>query len=111
MSRTEDIEATYALSPMQEGMLFHSLYDVVAGVDTEQLVCYLHESLSLSALERAWQRVTDRHAILRTAFRWENLAAPVQEVHAKVSVPFTAEGWQGANATEVETRLKAFLKV
>jgi amino acid adenylation domain-containing protein len=110
MSQAEDIEVTYPLSPMQEGMLFHSLYDVVAGVDIEQMVCYLHEPLSLPALERAWARVAERHAILRTSFRWENLASPRQAVHAKVTVPFAVERWQGTPASEVEARLKVFLK-
>jgi amino acid adenylation domain-containing protein len=110
MSLTDDIEVAYPLSPMQEGMLFNSLYAIDSGVDIEQMVCGLYEPLSFAALERAWARVAERHDILRTSFRWENLAAPAQEVHRTATVPFVVASWEGASAEEAEARLRAFLK-
>src|SRR5215204_3115190 len=69
----ENIEAIYALSPMQEGMFFHSLYAPQSGVYFQQLNCVLEGRLNIDAFQRAWQRVVDRHAILRTAFVWKRL--------------------------------------
>ena len=54
-------------------MLFHSLSARVPGVDIEQILCGLHEELDSRALERAWQRVAERHDVLRTGFQWEAL--------------------------------------
>ena len=39
--RRESIEGLYRLSGLQQGMLFHSLYDCEAGAYTEQLSCDL----------------------------------------------------------------------
>ena len=36
-----NIEDIYPLSPMQQGMLFHSLYEPQSGVYLEQMVCTL----------------------------------------------------------------------
>ena len=66
------VEASYLLSPMQQGMLFHSLYAQEAGgVYIQQMLCTLLEPLDAPALQRAWQKVLERHPILRTSFRWD----------------------------------------
>ena len=62
-----NIETIYALSPMQEGMLFHTLYDPDSGVYFEQTVCTLRGDLDASAFEQAWQATVERYAILRTS--------------------------------------------
>ena len=76
----------YPLSPMQQGMLYHHLTAPGSGVDLEQIVCTLPEAVDAGALERAWQRVVDRHPALRTSLRWEGEPAPVQLVHARARV-------------------------
>ena len=65
---TRRIQDVYPLSPLQEGMLFHSLYAPESGVYVEQLSCELLGPLDVAAFERAWGRVIERHAILRTAW-------------------------------------------
>ncbi len=74
-----NIEDSYPLAPMQQGMLFHSLYAEKAWVDIEQMIISLHERVDAPALVKAWQCVVDRHAVMQTSFRWENLDEPVQE--------------------------------
>ena len=68
-SRTGEhgIQATYRLSPMQEGMLYHYLSAKYAGVDIEQIVVSVQEPLDVDALDDAWQRAAQRHPALRTA--------------------------------------------
>ncbi|MGQ0445284.1 MAG: condensation domain-containing protein, partial [Beijerinckiaceae bacterium] len=69
---------TYELSPMQAGMLFHTVSGKDPGVDISQAVATLHEPLDEAHFLRAWQRVVERHSILRSRFRWEGVAEPVQ---------------------------------
>ncbi len=103
------IEDIYPLSPMQQGMLFHSLYEGHSGVYFEQTSWTLHGSLDRAAFSRAWQQVIDRHSALRTSFVWEELDEPVQVVHRQVVVPFTFEDWRGLNPEAQAARLEAFM--
>ncbi len=87
----KNIVESYALSPMQQGMLFHSQYAPGSGVDIEQIVCELNETIIPDLFCKAWMLVVDRHPILRTNFKWEELEVPIQEVHEKVNLPFFYE--------------------
>ncbi len=88
---TADIEDIYPLTPLQQGMLFHALYEAQPGVDIEQLVLTIRADLDFEAFERAWQWVVDRHAILRTSFKWEDLDQPQQQVHKNVRASIYVE--------------------
>ena len=79
------IDDIYPLSPMQQGMLFHALYEPHAGADIVQLRYTLRGRLDAVALERAWQSAVDRQPVLRTAFRWQRLQRPLQVVFGDVS--------------------------
>src|SRR5437867_3933463 len=100
----------YALSPMQQGLLFHSLSARQPGVDIEQILCALPEALDVECFARAWQRVVDRHPILRTSFRWEGLPEPRQEVHLHVCLPLEQIEWRGLPAAERAKRLEDYLR-
>src|SRR5437867_13229908 len=97
----------YPLSPMQEGMLFHHLSDGHLGVDIEQILGTLRETIDSAAFEGAWQRAAERHAILRTGFRWEGLDAPQQQVHRQVRLHVEEEDWRGLPEQEQQNRLEA----
>src|SRR5258708_37600681 len=88
-----DAEAAYPLSPMQHGMLFHSLYAPHSGVYLQQVVGTLHHGLNVPAFREAWQKTVSRHPVLRISFRHEGLPAPLQEVHTEVEMPFEVEDW------------------
>lgn len=103
-------ETAYPLSPLQQGMLFHHLSEPGSGVDIEQMVGTLRETVNAAALYAAWQKVIARHAILRTRFRWEGLSQPMQEVASVASVPFVLEDWRALPTTEQEEKVRAFLK-
>ena len=104
-----DLEDVYPLSPMQKGMLFHTLLAPDAGVYFEQLGCRLRGGLRADAFRRAWQRVTDRHPVLRTGFNWESLDRPMQLVHRRVELPWDAQDWRGLSDADQGGRLEAFL--
>jgi amino acid adenylation domain-containing protein len=104
------IEAVYALSPLQEGMLFHSVFAPRSGVYIEQLCCTLRGALDVLSFARAWQQVVERHAILRTAFSWKSLDKMLQVVNRQVEIPIEEQDWRKLSATEQSARLRAFLK-
>jgi amino acid adenylation domain-containing protein len=106
----KNIEAIYPLSPTQQGMLFHSLYDRESGVYVEQLAATLRGDLDVNAFSQAWQRVVDRHAVLRTAFAWKRLEQMMQVVRQRVTVPIVQEDWRHYPAEEQEKRLDAWLE-
>ncbi|HWF88635.1 MAG TPA: condensation domain-containing protein, partial [Pyrinomonadaceae bacterium] len=85
---SERISASYPLSAMQQGMLFHSVYDPRAGCYVQQMVCRLREELDLIGLERAWQQTVDRYDILRTSFKL-SIDQSLQEVHPHVTIGVT----------------------
>src|ERR1700730_12244963 len=87
------IEDTYPLSPLQQGMLLHTLRDPTSGVDVVQLVFELHEVLDVANFLLAWRRVAARHSTLRTSFRWEDIEQPQQEVHAEIELPWEERNW------------------
>ncbi|WP_047678817.1 non-ribosomal peptide synthetase, partial [Xenorhabdus sp. NBAII XenSa04] len=84
----ENIQDIYALSPLQDGILFHHL---LAHEGDPYLLSSQMAFADRALLDRylaAMQRVVDRHDILRTVFIWQSLSAPVQVVwrHAALSV-------------------------
>jgi acyl carrier protein len=106
-SRIEDI---YPLSPMQQNMLFHSLHAPKPGLYVNQTTLSLPRNLRVSAWEQAWQRVVDRHAILRTSFVWEGIDEPLQVVHQQVKIALEQYDWRVLSAVEQKERLQAFYR-
>ncbi len=110
MNAKNNIEDTYSLSPMQQAMLFHYQLASEAGVYVQQLVGSLRENLNVEAFKKAWDSVAGRYHILRTAFRWEGLKEPLQDVYDKVEVPFEEQDWRHLSADEQTVKYEEFLK-
>lgn len=106
----ENLEDLYELSPVQQGLLFHTLYEPQSEVYFEQFSFTLQGNLDVSAFKRAWQQVVDRHPILRTCFYWEDLDKPYQVVHKQVKFPWEELDWQGLSLANQQERLEAFLQ-
>ena len=107
---TKTIDEIYALTPMQQGMLFHSLYDMKSGINVEQIVCKLKEDLNLLAFRQAWEQVIERHSIFRTSFRWEAMKEPVQDVHKQVKLVIDEQDWRDLSTIEKEKRMENYLR-
>jgi amino acid adenylation domain-containing protein len=106
----ENVEDIYRLSPMQQGMLFHTLLDGESTPYFEQMSCVLHGSLDEEALRNAWQRVIGRHSVLRTSFHWVGLEQPVQVVLKVATAQWTALDWSGLSRGEQETQFEQLLR-
>ncbi|HEX7335226.1 MAG TPA: amino acid adenylation domain-containing protein [Pyrinomonadaceae bacterium] len=110
MRNGNQIEDLYPLSPVQHGMLFHSLFAPESGVYYVQKCCTLRGELNVAAFEQAWQRVIDRHPILRTAFIWEELDQPLQVVYKQLSLPLEQNDWRRLAELDQQQQLDALLK-
>jgi len=91
------IEEELPLTPLQQGMLFHSLRD--PDIYCNQLCLTLDGALDAEALRRAWTQALQRHSMLRTSFHWRDLPAMRQRVHANVALPWTFADWRGLDET------------
>ncbi|MDB4979261.1 MAG: Non-ribosomal peptide synthase [Myxococcales bacterium] len=108
--KPEVIESSYGLTPVQLGMLFSRAHAAGSGVDIEQMTATLREPLDVANLRRAWQVVVAQHGALRTRFRWDGLAAPVQEVLVQVELPLLETDLRGLSAAQQTSALDAFLR-
>ncbi|HTK08293.1 MAG TPA: amino acid adenylation domain-containing protein [Ktedonobacteraceae bacterium] len=101
------IEDIYPLSPMQAGLLFHSLYAPASPVYCVYLNWTLQGSFHAEAWQWAWQQVVNRHPILRTAFIWQGLDEPVQVVCTQVTVPWRIYDWRAFSDQERRQQIEA----
>src|SRR6266481_1498701 len=98
------------LTPTQQAMLIYSLYAPESKAYFEQ-VCYAYRGpLNSSAFAAAWQRVIQRHEILRTSFSTADAEHLCQFVHADARLPFQEQDWRGLPVSEQERRRDQFLK-
>lgn len=108
-SKNKDIESIYPLSPMQQGMLFHTLYHPESRIYFEQFRFTLHGPLDRRAFEQAWQQLVDRHSALRALFVWKNRQEILQVVRKRVDVPWTNLDCRSFSPQEQQARLNSFL--
>ncbi|QHM08465.1 plipastatin non-ribosomal peptide synthetase PpsC [Bacillus subtilis] len=80
MPQQPEIQDIYPLSFMQEGMLFHSLYDEQSRAYFEQASFTINGQLDLERFQKSMDAVFDRYDIFRTAFIYKNVAKPRQVV-------------------------------
>ncbi|MEW5931095.1 MAG: amino acid adenylation domain-containing protein [Gemmatimonadota bacterium] len=103
------VEDAYPLSPLQQGMLFHSREAPDESNYFEQFTFHLAGALAPAVMRRAWQAVVDRHDVLRTAFVRRPTGEDVQVVLRGVEVPFAEHDWRGAAAGDHPRMLDRFL--
>ncbi|KAA0157811.1 hypothetical protein FNF31_05709 [Cafeteria roenbergensis] len=105
LARVEDM---YALTPMQQGMLFHSAYAESPSEDVYFIQDWFRVSgcVDLGAFQAAWSHVVERHAILRTVFEWEGLAAPVQVVLKDAGLEWRESDLRGLGEAEQAAALR-----
>ncbi|WP_407562708.1 amino acid adenylation domain-containing protein [Streptomyces sp. 184] len=98
-----DLVEVLPVSPLQEGLLFHAVYDEQAATDVYvgQLVLGVDGPLDAAVLRASWQALLARHASLRAGFRQPSGATrPVQVVVQDVELPWREEDLAGLGAAE-----------
>ena len=103
------LEAALPLTPLQEGMLFHALYDDEAiDVYAIQVAFALDGPLRADALRTAADALVGRHAALRAGFQLRKSGLPVQLVRRDVRVPWSELDLRGLQPDEQQRRLNRY---
>ncbi|REG51589.1 non-ribosomal peptide synthase protein (TIGR01720 family)/amino acid adenylation domain-containing protein [Paraburkholderia sp. BL6669N2] len=90
------VDDIYPLSPMQHGILFHSLFAPEQSTYVNQLVATLIEP-DVVRLRAAFEAAVPRHDILRTSFTPDE-ATPMQIVHRQARMPVGILDWRERGA-------------
>ena len=85
-----NIENVFALSPLQEGMLFHYLSEkeTKSRLYFEQLTLGISGNLNIEHFKKAWNLVVEQNAMLRAVFKLENVKQPVQIILKNHDIDF-----------------------
>ncbi|MBB4890976.1 amino acid adenylation domain-containing protein, partial [Streptomyces netropsis] len=84
------VEDILPLSPLQQGLLFHAVYDEEsADIYAVQLVLEIEGPLHAGSMRLAAAALLRRHANLRAAFLHEKFDEPVQLIPREVELPWT----------------------
>ncbi|MEW5067985.1 plipastatin non-ribosomal peptide synthetase PpsC [Bacillus subtilis] len=108
MPQQPEIQDIYPLSFMQEGMLFHSLYDEQSRAYFEQASFTINGQLDLERFQKSMDAVFGRYDIFRTAFIYKNVAKPRQVVLKQRHCPVHVEDISHLNERDKEHCTEAF---
>lgn len=104
-----NLESIYPLSPLQTGMLYHSLEAPEAGMYFMQGTYPIPGEVDVAAFRAAWQMLVDRHAMFRTRVLWEKREEPLQVVSRQLPVPFEHRDCQAVPPSERAAHLRGIL--
>ncbi|MGR4879945.1 amino acid adenylation domain-containing protein [Streptomyces sp. LARHCF249] len=104
-----DVEDIHPLTPMQAGMLFHTLADPASPTYFEQMTYVLEGVADPDLLAAAWQRTADQLGVLRAHVVWEGVDRPLMVVRRRAALPVERLDWRGASEREREQALAELL--
>lgn len=104
------IEAIYPLTPVQEGMLFHSLFDNEGSAYIEQLHCEFAGEIDIEVFKETWKQIIQSHSVLRTSFVHLDLSRPLQIVNKQVSLPIEVIDWSDLEAGQAQRQFHELCK-
>ncbi|PPK65378.1 non-ribosomal peptide synthetase [Actinokineospora auranticolor] len=104
-----EVDDIYPLTPLQAGMVFHTLVDADSGAYVDQVRLVLDGVTDPTALVAAFQSVVDRTPVLRTAVIWEDVAEPVQVVRRSVRLDADVRDWRDLAAADVDAAMRNLL--
>jgi amino acid adenylation domain-containing protein len=107
--QVDNVEDLYKLSNVQQDVLSQCLSEAAGAAHARQSGYTLKGTPDQAIFAQAWQQVVARHAVLRTAFYWENLDKPLQVVARRAELSCEWLDWRDAANGEPDERLQAFL--
>jgi len=110
LNATGPVDDLCRVTPLQHGMLFHSLYSGDKDVYFARFSWRLSGALDAKHFASAWQQAIDRNTSLRTSFSFDGLQDPVQIVNRDVTAALQRLDWSGHSETEQASMLREFLE-
>ncbi|MET0412729.1 MAG: condensation domain-containing protein, partial [Polyangiaceae bacterium] len=104
-----EIEDLYPLTPMQEGLLMHTLLEPGTGIYLMQHDHRIEDTVDVDAFRRAWQHVAEEYDVLRTAYVW-NEGGMLQAVHKSAVTDSQFHDLRAKSEAEREAALNAMLE-
>lgn len=102
------VKNIYALTPLQEGMLFHSLNREENTPYFEQMIFEIEGRFNQKIFEQSWNVIVERHDTFRTIFVHKNTQDPKQVVLKEGKVEFFYDDLSFDSKSE--DRLNDFIK-
>ena len=106
----QQIEDLYPMTPMQEGMLVHTLLEPGTGLYYMQDRYRINSALDPQRFAEAWQAVIARHEALRASFCWNVGEQMLQIIHRPGATAIDFLDWRSEPQDSHEPRLQALLK-
>ncbi|MFP3419637.1 amino acid adenylation domain-containing protein [Bacillus sp. SIMBA_154] len=106
--KRDQVQDMYYLSPMQEGMLFHTLHHQEKGFYVEQMDMNVKGTLRHDLLEKSMNIIVERYDIFRTVFLHEKVKRPIQVVLKKRPFTLDVVDMQDLSEDEQLVRIEAF---
>jgi len=104
------IDDVYPMTPMQEGMLLHTLLEPGTGIYYMQDRYRINSALEPQRFAQAWQAVVARHEALRASFSWSAGEAMLQIIHKPGHTAVDYQDWRELDDEAQEQRLQALHK-
>ncbi|MCP4214578.1 MAG: hypothetical protein GY765_07970, partial [bacterium] len=89
--KKSDVKAIYALSPMQEGMLFYSMMKEDSSAYFEQMALSVSGPMNAELLEKTVNLLIEKYDVLRTIFTYKKTRKPRQILLKKRAIKITFE--------------------
>src|SRR5262249_1391040 len=106
---TYEIEDLYPLTPLQHGMLVHTLLAPGSGMYIVQTGVLIEGDLDPAAFRRAWELLIARQPVLRSAVVYEGVAGPLAVVARSVPLPYESVDWRGLDEAAQEAAIQDYL--
>jgi amino acid adenylation domain-containing protein/non-ribosomal peptide synthase protein (TIGR01720 family) len=104
------VQDIYPLSPLQHGLLFHSVYAQESSSYLQQVSWRFNGQLQVDCWQQAWQQLIQRHPILRTGFDWPGAEQPLQVVFDQVPFVWQDIDYSGKDQAEQMRLVESFLQ-
>ena len=99
----------YPATPLQLGMLLHSIVSPGEGVYVQQKILTLRERLDLPSFEQALFDLASRHTVLRSAFELEAAGRATQVVDRHPKLRLVKSDWRPLPAKVQQAKLRTYL--
>lgn len=100
------IDDIIALSPTQEGILYHCLKDPELPLYVSQVTLQVEGRMEKKRLEQAMEIISQENECLRSVFRWEKINQPVQIVMKKMVFEIAEEDISALPVSEKKKQIE-----